>query len=269
VSAEATAGPPAGRGSGRLLAVAGLPERFFREIGRFVLTLGRVLAWTVRPPYDLRQLFTQMVRVGVDSVPVVFLTALFTGAVLALQTHTTLARFGAERWVGSLVALSMLRELSAVLSGLIVAGRAGSAMAAELGTMRVTEQIDALEVMATDPIHYLMVPRVWAATITLPLLVVVGDLVGIVGGYLVAVVLLGSNPVAYMDSTFQYMELHDLFSGVTKAAFFGLLIGVIGCQKGYFTEGGAEGVGRSTTQAVVLASIAILISDFFLTKLLF
>jgi len=274
VSAEAAAGPSEERAAGRPerrrgLAPAGLPERFFREIGRSFLTLGRVLAWTVRPPYDLRQLFTQMVRVGVDSVPVVFLTALFTGAVLALQTHTTLARFGAERWVGSLVALSMLRELSAVLSGLIVAGRAGSAMAAELGTMRVTEQIDALEVMATDPIHYLMVPRVWAATFTLPLLVVIGDLVGIVGGYLVAVVLLGSNPVAYVDSTFQYMELNDLFSGVVKAAFFGLLIGLIGCQKGYFTEGGAEGVGRSTTQAVVLASISILISDFFLTKLLF
>jgi len=255
--------------AGREVILPGPMDRFLREVGRFFLVLTRTLRWTVRPPYDVRQLLLQMVRVGVESVPVVFLTALFTGAVLALQTFTTLARFGAERWVGSLVALSMLRELSAVLSGLIVAGRSGSAMAAELGTMRVTEQIDALEVMATEPIHYLVVPRVWAATFTLPLLVAIGDVVGIVGGYLVSVVLLGANPVSYMESTFQYMELNDLFSGLIKAAFFGLLIGVIGCQKGYYTQGGAEGVGRSTTQAVVLASISILISDFFLTKLLF
>jgi phospholipid/cholesterol/gamma-HCH transport system permease protein len=246
-----------------------LTSGFFEELGRFFLLVGRVIAWTPRPPYDLRQFLVQMVRVGVDSLPVVFLTALFTGAVLALQTFTTLSRFGAERWVGSLVALSMVRELSAVLSGLIVAGRCGSAMAAELGTMRVTEQIDALEVMATDPVHYLMVPRVWATAITLPLLVVFGDGVGIVGGYLVAVVLQGANPVAYMDSTFQYMDLNDLFSGLIKAAFFGFLIAAVGCQKGFYTQGGAEGVGRSTTQAVVAASIGILISDFFLTKILF
>lgn len=246
-----------------------LLDGFFEQLGRFFLVLGKVIAWTPRRPWDVRQLLVQMVRVGVASIPVVLLTTLFTGAVLALQTFTTLSRFGAERWVGSLVALSMLRELSAVLSGLIVAGRCGSAMAAELGTMRVTEQIDALEVMATNPIHYLMVPRVWATTVTLPLLVLLGDLVGIAGGYGVSVILMGANPVSYMESTFQYMEMNDLVSGLVKAAFFGLLIGVIGCQKGFYTRGGAAGVGRSTTQAVVLASIAILISDFFLTKLMF
>jgi phospholipid/cholesterol/gamma-HCH transport system permease protein len=244
-------------------------EDFFTEIGRFFLILWGVLSWTPRPPYDWRQLLVQMVRVGVQSLPVVLLTAGFTGAVLALQSFTTLARFGAERWVGSLVALSMVRELGAVLSGLIVAGRCGSAMAAELGTMRVTEQIDALTVMATEPVHYLMVPRVWATTITLPMLVLIGDAVGVVGGYMVSVVMMGANPVAYMESTFRYMDMADLLSGVLKAAVFGLLIGVIGCQKGYYTRGGAEGVGRSTTQAVVAASIAILISDFFLTKILF
>ncbi|HEX2645377.1 MAG TPA: ABC transporter permease, partial [Thermoanaerobaculia bacterium] len=166
-------------------------QGFFEEIGRFFLLVGRIFAWTPRPPYDWRELLRQMTKVGVDSFPVVALTTLFTGMVLALQTFTVLRRFNAESFVGSLVALSMIRELSAVLSGLIVAGRAGSAMGAELGTMRVTEQIDALEVMATDPVHYLVVPRVWATTLTLPLLVVLGNAIGIFGGYLVSVVLMG------------------------------------------------------------------------------
>jgi len=247
----------------------GAVERFFEQMGRFVQMMGRVFAWTFRPPYDWRELFRQMVKVGVNSMPVVLLTAMFTGMVLALQTFSVLRRFNAESFVGSLVALSMVRELSGVLSGLIVSGRAGSAMGAELGTMRVTEQIDALEVMATDPVHYLVVPRVWATTITLPLLVVLGNAVGIFGGYLVAVVLMGANPVSYIDRTFQFMGADDLFSGLIKAAFFGFLLAVIGCQQGFYTRGGAEGVGRATTSAVVRASIAILIADFFLSKLLF
>jgi phospholipid/cholesterol/gamma-HCH transport system permease protein len=244
-------------------------EHYLRETGRFFLTLWRVLAWTPRPPYDFGELLRQMLKVGVASVPVILLTAMFTGMVMALQIFNVLERFGAERYVGSIVGLSMVRELAAVLGALLIAGRAGSAMAAELGTMRVSEQIDALEVLATDPIHYLMVPRVWATVLSLPLLILVGDAVGISGGYLVSVVLMGANPVSYMATTFQYMDLLDLFSGLIKAAFFGLLIAVIGCQKGFYTTGGAEGVGRSTTRAVVLASIAILISDFFLTKILF
>jgi phospholipid/cholesterol/gamma-HCH transport system permease protein len=244
-------------------------EGFFEEMGRFFQLVGRIFAWTPRPPYDWRELLRQMVKVGVDSVPVVFLTALFTGMVLALQTFSVLRRFNAESFVGSLVALSMVRELSSVLSGLIVSGRAGSAMGAELGTMRVTEQIDALEVMATDPVHYLVVPRVWASTIMLPLLVVMGNGVGIMGGYVVSVVLMGANPVSYLDKSFQYMDSNDLFSGVIKAAVFGFLLAAIGCQQGFYTTGGAEGVGKSTTAAVVVASIAILISDFFLTRLLF
>ena len=242
---------------------------FFEEMGRFMQMVGRVFAWTPRPPYDWQELLRQMVKVGVNSMPVVLLTAMFTGMVLALQTITVLSRFSAESFVGSLVALSMVRELSAVLSGLIVAGRAGSAMGAELGTMRVTEQIDALEVMATDPVHYLVVPRVWATTFTLPLLVIMGNAVGIFGGYLVAVVLMGANPVAYVNRTFQFMELTDLLSGLIKAGAFGFLLAVIGCQQGFYTTGGAEGVGRSTTAAVVVASIAILVADFFLTRLLF
>jgi len=244
-------------------------EGFFTEVGRFFFILWRTLAWTPRPPYDWRALLHQMVKVGVGSIPVIVLTAMFTGAVMALQTFTTLRRFHAEAYVGSLVALSMVRELSCVLGGLIVAGRSGSAMGAELGTMRVTEQIDALEAMATDPIHYLVVPRVWATTFMLPMLVMLGNALGILGGYLVSVVLMGANPVAYTQNTFQFMDLNDLSSGLVKAAVFGLLIAVIGCQKGFYTSGGAEGVGRATTRAVVTASIAILISDFFLTKLLF
>jgi phospholipid/cholesterol/gamma-HCH transport system permease protein len=249
--------------------VPGSLEGFFEQMGRFFQMTGRVFAWTPRPPYDWRELFRQMVKVGVNSTPVVLLTTLFTGMVLALQTFTVLQRFNAESFVGSLVALSMVRELSAVLSGLIVAGRAGSAMGAELGTMRVTEQIDALEVMATDPVHYLVVPRVWASTIMLPLLVALGNGIGILGGYLVAVVLFKANPVSYVHRTFQYMQLNDLLSGLIKSAIFGFLLALIGCQQGFYTSGGAEGVGRSTTAAVVVASIAILISDFFLTRLLF
>ena len=251
------------------MRMPGPVANYFEQVGRFFLMIGRIFAWTPRPPYDWRELFRQMVRVGVSSVPVVLLTTMFTGMVMALQTFTTLRRFNAESFVGSLVALSMVRELTSVLSGLIVAGRAGSAMGAELGTMRVTEQIDALEVMATDPVHYLFVPRVWASTIMLPLLVVMGNGVGIFGGYLVAVVLMGANPVSYIDRTFQFMDLNDLFSGLIKAAVFGFLMAAIGCQQGFYAKGGAEGVGRATTAAVVVASIAILISDFFLTKLLF
>jgi phospholipid/cholesterol/gamma-HCH transport system permease protein len=244
-------------------------EGFFVEMGRFFQLVGRVFAWTPRPPYDVRELLRQMVKVGFNSIPVVLLTTMFTGMVMALQTFTVLRRINAESFVGSGVALSMVRELAPVLSGLIVAGRAGSAMGAELGTMRVTEQIDALEVMATDPVHYLAVPRVWASTIMLPLLVLMGNGVGILGGYLVAVVLMGANPVTYTDRTYQFMDLNDVFSGLIKAAVFGFLLAAIGCQQGFYTRGGAEGVGRSTTAAVVVGSIAILVVDFFLTRLLF
>jgi phospholipid/cholesterol/gamma-HCH transport system permease protein len=246
-----------------------LPAAFFEELGRFFVILWRVLAWTPRPPYDLKELLRQMVRVGIQSIPVLLLTAAFTGMVMALQIFNVLRRFGAEAYVGSIVSLAMVRELACVIGGLIVAGRCGSAMAAEIGTMRVTEQLDALEVMATDPIHYLAVPRVWATTFTLPMLILLGDLVGIWGGYLIAVVLMGANPVSYMENTYRYMDLNDLFSGLIKAAVFGLLIAVVGCEKGYYTSGGAEGVGRSTTEAVVSASLIILLTDFFLTKILF
>ena len=243
--------------------------RALGELGRFVDLLFRTAAWTVRPPYDIPEIVKQMVRVGVDSIPVVFLTGLFTGMVIALQTYTGFARFHAESFVGSVVALSVTRELAPVLAALMVTGRVGSAMAAELGTMRVTEQIDALVALATEPVQYLVVPRVVAATVMLPLLVVMADAVGIGGGYVVAVDLLGANPVTYVHNSFQFLEMNDLTSGIVKAAFFGLIFSLIGCQKGYYTEGGAEGVGIATTRAVVAGSLAILIADFFLTKILF
>ena len=250
-------------------AVGSAVTRLLSELGRFVQLLFRTAAWAVRPPYDVAETVRQMVRVGVDSIPVVFVTGLFTGMVISLQTYTGFARFHAESFVGSVVALSVTRELAPVLAALMVTGRVGSAMAAELGTMRVTEQIDALVALATEPIQYLIVPRVDAATIMLPLLVVMADAVGIGGGYLVAVDLLGANPVTYVHNSFHFLGVNDLTSGIIKAASFGLLFSLIGCQKGFYTEGGAEGVGISTTRAVVSGSLAILVADFFLTKLLF
>ena len=244
--------------------------RIFEEFGGFFSMLGRVAFWAVRPPYDVPELLRQMVRVGFDSIPVVLVTTLFTGMVLALQTFNGFARFHAENLVGSVVALSLTRELAPVLTALMVTGRVGSAMAAEIGTMRVTEQIDALTSLATEPVQYLIVPRVTASVLMMPLLVIMGDAVGIYGGYLVAVQLLGANPVAYLDNSFQYLHVSDdVVSGIIKAAVFGLVFSLIACVRGYMTTGGAEGVGRSTTRAVVAGSLSVLVVDFFLTKLLY
>jgi len=231
--------------------------------------LWRTMKAAVRPPFELREWLRQMVRLGFDSIPVVFLTSMFTGMVLALQTFNGFQRVHAENFVGSVVALAMLRELSPVLAGLMVTGRVGSSMAAEIGTMRVTEQIDALKSLATDPVQYLFVPRVIAGILMLPLLVVLGDALGVGGGYLVAVKMMDANPVLYEQNTFQFLELNDIWSGLIKAAVFGLILTLTGCVRGYYTRGGAEGVGRSTTNAVVSASLIILLADFFLTKLLF
>lgn len=243
--------------------------RVFEETGRWFQMLLRTIVWSVRRPLGVSEWFRQMVRVGVDSIPVVFLTTMFTGMVMALQTFTGFQRVHAENFVGSVVALAMLRELSPVLVGLMVTGRVGSSMAAEIGTMRVTEQLDALEALATDPIHYLFVPRVIAGILMLPLLTLLGDALGVYGGRLVAVNLLGANPVIYDQNTYQFLEMNDLWSGLIKSAAFGLILTLTGCVRGYYTTGGAEGVGRATTAAVVSASLIILLTDFFLTKVLF
>jgi phospholipid/cholesterol/gamma-HCH transport system permease protein len=243
--------------------------RLFEETGLWFRMLWRTIRWTFRPPFEWGEWLRQMVRVGVDSIPVVFLTTMFTGMVMALQTYNGFHRVHAENFVGSVVALAMLRELSPVLVALMVTGRVGSSMAAEIGTMRVTEQLDALEALATDPVQYLFVPRVVAGIVMLPLLTLLGDALGVGGGYLVGVKLMGANPVVYEQNTYQFLQMNDVWSGLIKSAFFGLILTLTGCVRGYYTTGGAEGVGRATTAAVVSASLIILFTDFFLTKLLF
>ncbi len=242
---------------------------FVFQMGEVVMLLARVLYWLPRPPYRFRELFKQMEKFGVSSVSVVFITSLFTGMVLALESYTGLKRFNAQTMIGSLVAISMFRELGPVLTALVVTGRAGSAFAAELGTMRVTEQIDAIYTMAVDPVHYLVVPRVVTGVTMLPILTIVSDFLGILGGYFVSVVLLHVNPQAYVRQMLTHTDLHDLYSGLVKAVVFGLLISLICCYKGFTTKGGAEGVGRSTTHAVVVSSVAVFVADYFLTAFMF
>ncbi|MBN2382960.1 ABC transporter permease [bacterium] len=242
---------------------------FIEDTGLFFLMALQTFKQLFKPPWGVQNILKQMLEVGNRSLPVVMITAGFTGAVLALQSYAGFKRFNAESLIGTVVALSMTRELGPVLTALMVAGRAGSAMAAELGTMRVTEQIDALVTLATNPIKYLVVPRFLAGLIMLPILVLLSDALGIIGGYLVGVVILGVNPVTYRLATFNFLEMPDIMSGLIKAAFFGAFIALISCYKGFYAGGGAEGVGKATTGAVVVSSMTILISDYFLTSLLF
>ena len=243
--------------------------RFLEEAGEIILMLIQTLLWMLRPPLRVRQIFKQMEFVGVKSINVVLLTGVFTGAVFALQSYHGFSMFGAETLVGSTVALALTRELGPVLTALMVTGRAGSAMAAELGTMRVTEQIDALYVMAVNPIQYLVLPRLIAAICMLPVLTVISDFVGIVGGYVVGVKILGINEGIFIAKIIEYLEFSDISMGLIKAAFFGLILALIGCYKGFYTSGGAEGVGRATTEAVVTASVLILAADYVLTAVMF
>ncbi len=246
-----------------------LVKKPIEEVGRIIILFFSILKLLTRPPVEIRNLFKQMLEIGVNSLPVVLITAVFTGMVLALQSYTGFKRFGAEGLVGSVVALSMTRELGPVLTALIVAGRAGAAMAAELGTMRVTEQIDALETLATNPVKYLIVPRFLSGLIMLPALTVISDIVGIMGGYFVTVLVLKAARTTYMRMTWDYLETQDVYNGLIKACFFGAALSLISCYKGFYTEGGAEGVGKATTGAVVLSFMTILISDYFLSAWLF
>lgn len=243
--------------------------RFLDESGRVMLLFIKTLTLIFRPPFDLRNLLKQIEEVGIKSIPVVLITGAFTGMVLALQSYTGFKRFNAEAFVGTVVALSMTRELGPVLSGLMVSGRVGSAMAAELGTMQVTEQIDALYTLATNPIKYLIVPRFLASLIVMPILTIFADVVGILGGYLVSVNLLGSNPTVYIRRTYDYLDLEDIYIGLLKACVFGMIIAIIGCYQGFNTQGGAEGVGKATTRAVVMSSLLILVANYFITALFF
>jgi phospholipid/cholesterol/gamma-HCH transport system permease protein len=242
---------------------------FLAGTGRLFLFASRALATLFTPPFYLRVILREIVNIGYFSLPVVGLTAIFTGMVLALQSYTGFSRFAAESAVATVVVLSVTRELGPVISGLMVAGRVGAAMAAEIGTMRVTDQIDALATLSTDPLRYLVLPRLLAGIITLPMLVVVADIIGVFGGYLVGVYKLGFNPQAYLNGTWQHLETTDVVSGLVKAAVFGLIVALMGCYQGYHSRGGAQGVGRATTYAVVSASILILVVDYLITAAFF
>ncbi len=218
-----------------------------------------------RPPWDRKNILSQMVEVGVMSLPVVMITGVFTGMVLAVQTYYQFHKLTVETAVGLVVGLSMTRELGPVLTGVMLAGRIGAAFAAEIGTMAVTEQIDALHTLATDPVKYLVMPRLMACAALLPILTVIADFIGILGGYVVGVKLFGINSTYYLRHMSQYMCPMDIIGGLIKAFIFGIVIAIIGCYKGFNTEGGAEGVGRSTTGAVVSSCILILVLDFFIS----
>lgn len=240
-----------------------------RELGQMALLLSRCLLWLPRPPYRVRHFFKQLEFIGVRSLFIIVLTGLFTGMVLALQAYYGFRKFGGESLLGGAVALSMTREIGPVLTALMVAARAGSAMAAELGTMQVTEQVDALLAMAVHPVHYLALPRLLASLIMVPLLTVVDVFIGILGGYFVGVVLVGINPGTFMQKMLEMVECQDLFNGLFKALVFGLLLALISCHQGLKAQGGAEGVGLVTTRAVVYSAVAILVGDYILTALLF
>jgi phospholipid/cholesterol/gamma-HCH transport system permease protein len=242
---------------------------FLGTVGRLVIFTGSALAAIVQPPFYFRNLLRQMVEIGYFSLPVVGLTAIFTGMVLALQSYTGFARFSAEGAIANVVVVSITRELGPVLAGLMVAGRIGAAMAAEIGTMRVTEQIDALTTLSTNPMKYMVAPRLVAGVLMLPFLVIIADIIGVFGGYLVAVYKLGFNPANYIQSTWEFMQLEDVVSGLVKAAVFGFIITLMGCYHGYHSRGGAQGVGAATTNAVVSAAILILSTDYILTELFF
>jgi phospholipid/cholesterol/gamma-HCH transport system permease protein len=240
----------------------------FEDAGRTWILFMKSVVTLRRPPYYIHVCFEQMLEVGVRSLPIVVVTAIFSGSVFALQTWQGFERYGTTSFVGPVVALAITRELVPVLASLMVSGRAGSAMAAEIGTMVVTEQVDALRTMAVDPIEYLVVPRLIATAFMLPVLIMIGDLLGLWGGSLVVVNLYESSPVTYWEGAWNILTYDDVSSGLIKSSVFGLLIALFGCQTGFHTRGGAQGVGRATTRAVVSGSMAILISNFFLTKLL-
>ena len=254
----------------RALEFTGRPFIYiFEEFGRILIFLIDAITWMVRPPFRLRLVFKQMESVGVQSIIVVLITAVFTGMVLALQTYYGFRMFGGEGLVGATVALSMTREIGPVFTGLMVTARAGSAMAAEIGAMRVTEQIDALYAMSINPVQYLVMPRLVAGVLMLPFLTILSDFIGIVGGYVVGVFLLNINPGIFMTRMVDMVNLGDIFNGLIKSACFGLILSLIGCYKGFNAGGGAEGVGKATTQTVVLSCVSILISDYFLTAFMF
>lgn len=236
--------------------------------------LSEVIYWIVIGPFKgkfsrRQSIFQQMVFIGISSIVIVFFVDIFTGMVLAMQTAYQLQKMGAVLYVASLVAVALCRELGPVLTALIVAGRSGSAIAAELGTMKVTEQIEALEIMAINPVRFLAVPRFLALIVMLPALTILGNLSGILGGFIVGTQSLSINADLYMQTTFKYLELTDIYTGLVKSFVFAVIIALIGCYEGLHTKGGAEGVGRSTTRSVVLSFIFIILADCVVTAIFY
>ncbi|MBC8016826.1 MAG: ABC transporter permease [Sporomusaceae bacterium] len=252
-----------------------LLESVGRQVIQIVESNGRIMILLFQTLYHLRKrpksrhVLQQMVHLGVDSLPIVLLTILFTGMVMTLQTANEFIKYGAQSSVGGIVAISMLRELAPVLTGVVVSGRVGAAIAAEIGSMKVTEQIDALRVMAVDPIQYLVVPRLLACLIMLPILVIFADIIGTLGGYLVATLYSGISSFTYLNSIKLFADAYDVIGGLVKAMFFGGTIAIIGCYKGLTAQEGAEGVGRATTASVVSSIVIIFISNYFLSMLLY
>jgi phospholipid/cholesterol/gamma-HCH transport system permease protein len=241
----------------------------FQQIGQLSLFIVSSVTGLLRPPVYWRLIGQQILRIGYYSLPVVGLTAFFTGGVLALQIYIGSDRYGAEAFVPQIVVLGITRELGPVIAGLMVAGRVAAAIAAELGTMRVTEQIDALTTLSTNPIKYLVVPRLVASVLTLPLLVAIADSIGVFGGYIVATKSLGFNGYVYLKNSVDFVTNEDVYSGLIKAAVFGFIIALMGCYNGFNSKGGAQGVGTATTNAVVTASILILAANYVLTSVIF
>lgn len=242
---------------------------FFQSIGALAMFVGKATKEALTPAFYPKLILKQFIDIGYYSLPVVGMTALFTGMVLALQSYTGFTRFNAEGAVAGVVALSVTRELAPVLAGLMVAGRVGASIAAEIGTMRVTEQIDALKTLSVNPYKYLIAPRVIAGTLMLPILVLIGDIIGVYGGYIVSIYNLGFSSGNYISQTWDILERMDVVSGLIKAGVFGFIVTMMGCYHGFNSGRGAQGVGTATTYAVVSASILILIFNYILTQIFF
>ncbi|NLM16352.1 MAG: ABC transporter permease [Candidatus Riflebacteria bacterium] len=244
-------------------------KQFLNEVGGMTILFLQTIYWTIRNirsgKFDVKGLIDQMAHIGVDSVLMVCITGVSVGAVLVVQIGYQFAQMGAQGYVGGVVALAMAREMAPILTSIVVAGRVGSSIAAELGTMKITEQIDALDTLATNPVDYLVVPRFWACTIMLVMLTVLVNVVGMIGGAVVAVYQIDLTLESFTNSVLEWLRVYDLFGGLFKAMVFGAIIAIIGCFKGFTTSGGAEGVGKSTTDSVVVAIMMILAVNYFLT----
>ncbi len=252
-----------------LIALGTVVIGAFAEIGRVARFAFTALIRALSPPFYPRRLAAQLIAVGYFSLPVIGMTALFTGAAIAQQIFVGGSRFNAASTVPAVTVIALVRELGPVMGGLIMAGRVASAMAAELGTMRVTEQIDALTTLRTDPVRYLIMPRIVASTLVMPVLVLITNIIGVAGGWALAVTRLGFNSAEYLSVTRQYLKADDITSSMVKAAVFGFIIALMGCYHGFSSKGGAEGVGRATTDAVVSAFVLILASNLIITVLVF